>query len=56
MSGIVGGGNDMGLFGDTFLRAYYSIYDSANARVGFAQAVHTVNAKVTPSAAAKKVA
>jgi hypothetical protein len=39
-SGIAGGGNDMGIFGDTFLRAYYSIYDSANARVGFAQAKH----------------
>jgi hypothetical protein len=40
ISGIKGGASKEGILGDTFLRAYYSIYDFKNARVGFAQAVH----------------
>jgi hypothetical protein len=30
------------IFGDIFLRAYYSIYDKTEKRVGFAQAVHPI--------------
>ncbi|KAJ3078268.1 hypothetical protein HK100_010778, partial [Physocladia obscura] len=35
------------IFGDTFLRAYYSFYDKKNLRVGFAQAVHPTSVATT---------
>jgi hypothetical protein len=36
----MGGGNDLAILGDVFLREYYSIYDAEAGRVGFAKAVH----------------
>ncbi|KAJ3206593.1 hypothetical protein HDU67_008078 [Dinochytrium kinnereticum] len=41
-SGFTGGasGGAVAILGDTFLRAYYSIYDKDNSRVCFAKAVH----------------
>ncbi|KAJ3106529.1 hypothetical protein HDU97_006122 [Phlyctochytrium planicorne] len=54
VSGITQGASSFGLaiFGDTFLRQYYSIHDKTNARVGFALAKHPgtpVTSTVVPS-------
>ena len=42
MSGIAGGAESMGtsILGDTFIRAYYTIFDIEHGRVGFAKAIH----------------
>ncbi|KAJ1553768.1 hypothetical protein HK405_006952 [Cladochytrium tenue] len=49
-SGIVGGGDDLQIWGDVFTRNYYTIYDKANARVGFAESVHTTTSSSSASA------
>ncbi|RKO85923.1 aspartic peptidase domain-containing protein [Blyttiomyces helicus] len=42
MSGVTGGAENDGvsIFGDIFLRTWYSFYDISNKRIGFAKAIH----------------
>ncbi|RKO90484.1 aspartic peptidase domain-containing protein [Blyttiomyces helicus] len=42
ISGFSGGAenNGVSIFGDIFLRSWYSFYDIANTRIGFAKAIH----------------
>ncbi|KAJ3115851.1 hypothetical protein HK100_001221 [Physocladia obscura] len=42
--GITGGGDGIAIFGDIFLRTYYSFYDKKNIQLGFAKAVHPTTA------------
>lgn len=38
-SGIAGGAKDKAILGDSFLRAYYSVYDKDGLSVGFAKSI-----------------
>ncbi|KAJ3161242.1 hypothetical protein HK101_000841 [Irineochytrium annulatum] len=40
ITGFVNGGDDLGILGDIFIRAYYSIFDKDANRIGFAKAKH----------------
>ncbi|KAJ3154902.1 hypothetical protein HK101_001592 [Irineochytrium annulatum] len=39
-SGFVNGGDTLGIFGDVFIRSYYTIFDKAGKQLGFAKAKH----------------
>ncbi|KAI8621033.1 aspartic peptidase domain-containing protein [Chytriomyces sp. MP71] len=47
--GSLTGGGPAWIFGDTFLRAAYNVYDIQNNRLGFAQAVHPGQGPVVPT-------
>ncbi|KAJ3107002.1 hypothetical protein HK100_003650 [Physocladia obscura] len=40
--GFQPGGDQLGIFGDVFTRAYYTFFDKKNLRLGYAPAVHSV--------------
>ncbi|KAJ3112221.1 hypothetical protein HK100_002418 [Physocladia obscura] len=49
--GITGGGDGISIFGDIFLRSYYSLYDKKNIQLGFAKAVHSTTSSSSSTTA-----